>query len=326
MRKWIGLVLAFIVVAAPLAAEAQQAAKNWRIGLLGPSSATASAHLVAAFLDGLHEHGYVDGRNVTIEYRWADGQADRLPALAKELVDANVDVIVSPTPPATRAAKNATSTIPIVMLNVADPVAAGLVADVTRPSGNVTGQTNDVPGLGEKLIGLVREMVPSVRSLAVLRNPTNPSAAIQFTEVADAARAAGVDLHSFEVRAPSGFETVFDAIRAARPDVLLVRADPMFFAPRKRVAELAVTNRIPTLFERREYAEAGGLVAYGPSLVDQFRHAATFVDRILKGARPSGLPIEPPARLELVVNLKTAATLGLALPPSLVKRADHLIE
>ena len=316
-----------IFFAVPLAADAQQpTGKTWRVGFLGPSSAAASAHLVAAFREGLRDRGYVEGQNVAIEFRWADGHADRLPALAKELVTTNIDVLVSPTPPAARAAKNATSTVPIVMLNVGDPVGSGLVADLARPGGNVTGQTNDVPGLGEKLVALVREIAPAIRSVAVLRNPSNPVAAVQLREIEAASRAAGLEVRSFEARDPKEFETVFRAIGEAGVGILVVRADPMFFAPRKRLAELALANRIPTLFERREYAEAGVLVGYGPSLVEQFRHAATFVDKILKGAKPADLPIEPPARSELVINLKTAKALGLTIPPSLRTRADHVIE
>ena len=314
------------ILAAPLAAKAEQAVKTWRIGFLGPSSAAASAHLIAAFREGLRDRGYIEGQNLAIELRWADGHVDRLPTLAKELVATNIDVLVSPTPPAARAAKDATSTIPIVMFNVADPVGSGLVAGLMRPGGNVTGQTNDVPGLGEKLIALVRELVPTIRSVAVLRNPTNPAAAIQLKEVDDAGRVAGLEIHSFETREPKDFQPVLEAIGAARVGAVVVRADPMFFGPRKRLAELALTNRIPTLFERREYAEAGGLVGYGPSLVEQFGHAASFVDKILKGATPADLPIEPPTRLELVINLKTAKALGLTLPPSLLGRADEVIE
>jgi putative ABC transport system substrate-binding protein len=212
------------------------------------------------------------------------------------------------------------------MFNVADPVGSGLVADLARPGGNVTGQTNDVPGLGEKLVALMREIAPGLRSVAVLRNPSNPAAAAQLREIEAASRAAALEVRSFEARDPKEFETLVRAIADAGVSIVVVRADPMFFAPRKRLAELALANRIPTLFERREYVEAGGLVGYGPSLVEQFRYAATFVDKILKGAKPSDLPIEPPARLELVINLKTAKGLGLTIPPSLLTRADHVIE
>lgn len=328
MRSTVSLITTVVVLlfAMPLAIEAQQTSKTWRIGFLGPSSAAATADQIAAFRQGLRDHGYVEGQNIVIEYRWADGDANRLPTLAKELVANNIDVLVSPTPPGARAAKNATSTIPIVMFNVADPVGSGLVADLGRPGGNVTGQTNDEPRLGEKLIALVREVVPTIRSVAVLRNPTSPAAAVQLKEVDDAGRAAGLTIHSFEAREPKDFEPITEGIRAAQVGAVIVRAHPMFFGPRKQLAELALAKRIPTLFERREYAEAGGLVAYGPSLVEQFRHAATFVDKILKGAKPADLPIEPPTRIELVINLKTAKALGLKVPQSVLLRANRVIE
>jgi putative ABC transport system substrate-binding protein len=319
----VGFVLS--VLATPLAAQAQ-AGKVWRVGFLGPTSAAAAAHLIAAFREGLRDHGYVEGQNVAIEYRWADGDVDRLPLLARELVATSIDILVAPTPPAVRAAKNATSTIPIVMFNVADPVGSGLVADLTRPGGNVTGQTNDEPGLGEKLIALVREVTPGIRLVALLRNPANPAAGLQLNEIDAASQGAGLGLQSFEARDPKEFDAVFGAIKAARVGALIVRAHPMFFGQRRRLADLALTNQLPTVFERREYAEAGGLVGYGPSLVDQFRHAATYVDKILKGAKPADLPVEPPARSELVINLKTAKALGLTLPQSLLQRADQVIE
>ena len=326
IRAALALALSLGLVAPPGAQAQQTAGKTWRIGFLGPTSAAAAAHLIAAFREGLRDRGYVEGQNVTIEYRWADGDVDRLPLLARNLVATGIDVMVSPTPPAARAAKSATTTIPIVMFNVADPVGSGLVADLARPGGNVTGQTNDEPGLGEKLIALVREMAPGIRSVAVLRNPANPAAAIQLKEVDEASRAAGLDIQSFEARDPKEFESVFAAIRAARVGAVIVRAHPMFFGQRKRLAELALTNQVPTLFERREYAVAGGLLGYGPSLVDQFRHAATFVAKILKGAKPAELPVERPTRSELVINLKTAKALGLTIPQSLLLRADQIIE
>jgi putative ABC transport system substrate-binding protein len=314
------------LLAAPLAAGVQTAGTIPRVGFLGPTTVGAASHLLEAFRDGLRELGYVEGRNVVIDYRWADGQFDRLPALAAELVALSVDVIVAPTPPAVRAAKNATTTIPIVMLNVADPMGTGLVADLSRPGGNVTGQTNDAPGLGEKLVGLAKEIAPGARSVAVLRNPANPAAALQLRELEPAIRAAQLDLHSFEARDPKQVESVLLTIGASRADVVIVRADPMFFGERKRLAGLAITHRLPTVFERREYSDAGGLLAFGPSLAGQFRQAATYVDRILKGAKPADLPIEQPTKFELVVNLKTAKALGLTIPPSLLLRADQVIE
>jgi putative tryptophan/tyrosine transport system substrate-binding protein len=319
-------VLAAILLVPPLSLEAQQAAKVHTIGFLGPTPAPAAAHLLTAFREGLRTLGYVEGQSIRIESRWADGDYSRLPQLAQELVAAGVDVIVAPTPPAVRAAKHATATIPIVMLNVSDPVGAGLIADLSRPGGNVTGQTNDAPGLGAKLVGLAKEIAPGARGVAVLRNPANPAAALQLGELEPEIRAAQLDLHPFEARDPAQLETVLLTIGTNRADVVIVRADPMFFSERKRLAELAIAQRLPTVFERREYSDAGGLSAYGPSLSGQFRRAATYVDKILKGAKPADLAVEQPAKFELVINMKTAKALDLTIPPSLLLRADHVIE
>lgn len=312
------------LLTAPAPAEAQQPAKVPLVGFLGPGAAVP--HLVEAFRQGLRDLGYVEGQNIAVEYRWAEGKFDRLPGLAAELAALDVDVLVAPTPPAVRAAKNATARIPIVMLNVGDPVGSGLVASLERPGGNVTGQTNDSPELGGKLIDFARDVVPGLKTLAVLRNPANPAALLQLKEVQVPGQAAGLRLVPVEARMPGEFEAAFDAMRREGAGAVIVRADPMFFGQRQRLAELSIASRLPTIVERREYAEAGGLLAYGPSLREQFRRAATFVDKILKGAKPADLPVEQPMKLELVVNLRTAKALGLTIPQSVLMRADKVIE
>jgi putative ABC transport system substrate-binding protein len=326
MKRLAVAVVTLALLTAPALAEAQQPAKVVRVGFLGPSTAAASSHLVEAFRQGLRDLGYVEGQNIAIEYRWAEGTFDRLAGLAGELAALEVDVLVAPTPPAVRAAKSATTRIPIVMLNVGDPVGLGLVASLERPGGNVTGQTNDSPELGGKLIEFARNMVPGLKVLAVLRNPANPAAPLQLKEVQLPGQTAGLRLVPVETRMPSEFEAAFDAMRREGAEAVIVRADPMFFAPRQRLAELCVASRLPAIFERREYAEAGGLLAYGPSLRGQFDRAATFVDKILKGAKPADLPVEQPTKFELVINMMTAKALGLTIPPSILARADELIQ
>lgn len=324
LRSGLSVVLALALLSVPHTAEAQQPAKIWRVGFLGPTAAVP--HLVEAFRQGLRDLGYVEGQNVAIEYRWAEGKFDRLAGLAGELAALHIDVLVAPTPPAVRAAMNATARIPIVMVNVADPVGLGLIASLERPGGNVTGQTNDSPELGGKLIDFARDAAPGLKALAVLRNPANPAAALQLKEVQLPGQAAGLRLVPVETRTPGEFEAAFDAMRREGVGAVIVRADPMFFGQRQRLAELSLASRLPAIFERREYAEAGGLLAYGPSLLEQFHRAAIYVDKILKGAKPADLPVEPPAKLELVVNLRTAKALGLTMPQSLLIRADKVIQ
>lgn len=322
--KTVGLILtlAFSILAAPLPSAAQPPAKIHRMGWLalgfpGPNP------FYNALLQGLRELGYVDGQNLTVEQRWAEEKLDRLPTLAAELVRLNVDVIVTPTYPVIRAAKQATGTIPIVMVIVHDPVVAGLVASFPRPGGNVTGLSCFGSELSGKLLELLKEAVPRVSRVAVLSNPANPSA---FREMETAARKLGIQLRRVEVRDPKDLVSAFSIMTKERVDGVIVEHDAMLFGQRKRITELAVNSRLPTVFEYREHVEAGGLISYGPSYTDLFRRAATYVDKILKGAKPADLPVERAARFELVINMKTAKALGLTIPKSVLVRADHVIQ
>ncbi len=322
--------LALGLLAAPLAADAQPATKVHRIGILLPGSpappSTPSAAL-EAFLQGLRDLGYVEGRNIAIEYRYAQGKLDPLQDLAAELVRLNVDVIVTSTTPAIQAAKKATSTIPIVMAAVGDPVVTGLVAGLARPGGNITGLSLLAPELAGKRLELLKETLPRLSRVAVLWNSASPAMVHTFREARVAAEALGVRLQSLEVQGdPTDFERAFSAIAKERPDGLFVTLDPFTSLHRGRIAELAAQHRLPAIYELREFVDAGGLMAYGPSSRDLWRRAATYVDKILKGAKPGDLPVEQPTRFELVINLKTARALGLTIPQSVLLRADHLIE
>ena len=312
----------------PLAADAQQAGKLYRIGFLSGQTATdpEMSRLLGVFLQGLRDLGYVEGRNIAIEYRWAEGRVERFPDLAVELVRLKVDVIVATTSPAAHAAKDATRTIPIVTVLAGDPVGSGLVASLARPGGNVTGLTSMSVELGPKLLQLLREAVPKVSRVAVLSNPGNQFAALQLREVEVAARVLGVQLQLLEARGPEQFDSAFAAMAKERAGALLVLTDPLFFFHRTRIADLAAKSRLPAIYALRAHVEAGGLMAYAPSLDDLLRRAATYVAKILKGANPADLPVEQPTKFELVVNMKTARALGLTIPPSVLLRADHVIE
>jgi len=312
----------------PLAAETQPTPKLARIGWLSIAARTPEvSHLIEAFSQGLRDHGYVEGQNLAIEYRFAEGKPERLPGLAAELVSLKVDIIVTPNPAGAQAAAQATKTIPIVMLYVADPVGSGLVASLAKPGGNITGLAasagREITG---KLLELVGELVPKGTLVAVLRNPTNPDAAEMSSEVERAARVLGMHLRMLDVRVPNELDSAFGAMIKARAGALLLVADTMFFLHRGRVASLAVKSRLPTISASSEMAEAGLLMSYGPSLTHEFRRAADYVDKILKGAKPSDIPIEQPAKFELIINLKTAKTLGLTIPQTLLLRADQVIE
>jgi len=326
-RRTFLFVFSLGALSAPLAAEAQPTGKVYRIGYLAPGSATVSQLPVEAFREGLRELGLVEGQNIVIDYRFAEGRFDRLPELAAELVRLRVDVIMAgPTPPA-MAAKKATGTIPIVMAGVGDPVELGLIASLARPGGNVTGLSfsvgMDIFGKG---LELLREAVPKFRRVAILSNPANPSQALAITNVKAAAGSLGVQLQLLEAREPNQFDGAFAAMAKERVDALLVVADGMFMLHRTRLADLAAKSRVPSMHGVRENVEAGGLMSYGPSTVAAWRRAAFFVDRILKGAKPADLPVEQPTKFELVVNLKTAKALGLLIPPVLLARADEVIE
>ena len=303
----------------------QQPAKIVRIGFLGVESASGYTSRVDALRAGLRELGYVEGKNMVIEFRWADGKNDRLPELAAELVRLKVDVLVTHAVPGTRAAKEATTTIPIVTAVVADPVALGLVASLARPGGNITGSTFFYAELTAKRLELLREVFPRTRYVAVLLNPLNPAQALNFQAMEITARPLKVGLQKFEVRRPNEFESAFSAMAKKRVDAVAIVEDPMFLANAKGLADLAAKQRLPSI-GFNEFAESGGLIGYGANLFELFRRAAYFVDRILKGAKPADLPVEQPTKFELVVNLKTAKALGIKIPQSILVRADRVIE
>jgi putative ABC transport system substrate-binding protein len=312
------------LLAAPLVALAQRAAAIPRIGFLSPSGPSPISE---GFRRGLRELGYVEGRSVLVEYRWAGGRFDRLPRLAAELVRERVDVIVAQVTQASLAAKDATRTIPIVMLGVADPVGAGLVGSFSRPGGNITGTSGAATEVVGKSLQFLAEAVPRVSRVAFLWNPANHVLQSQMVREAEAAaRALRVERRLVAARGPDELVPAFAAMTKQRAEVLLVLPDPVFTIHRGRIAELAAKARLPAAYGIREAAEAGGLMSYGPDYAALAARTASYVDRILKGAAPAELPVEQPTRFELVINMKTARALGLTIPPSLLLRADHLLE
>ena len=316
------------LLAAPLAAKAQPAARVARIGLLG-NDPVGNPHLLEAFRQGLRDLGYVEGRNVLIEYRFAEGKFERLPALAAELVALKVDVILATTVLTAVAAKQAIKTIPIVFFAAADPIRSGLVTSLARPGGNVTGLSVLSPELIGKRLELLKQAVPGISRVAILWEPDGggertDKGMLKRAEVAG--QALGVRLQYVEARSSADFDRAFSDMTRAHAGALTVLPSPMFFNERRRLVDLAATNRLPAVYPARESVEAGGLMAYGPSVPDLFRRAATYVDKILKGAKPGDLPVEQPTKFELVINLKTAKALGLTIPPSLLQRADQVIE
>ena len=315
------------LLAAPLAAEAQPAGKEPRIGFLSVTSPSDRPPLLDAFRQGLRELGWVEGQNIVIDYRYAEDRDDRLPGLAAELVRLKVDLIVSWGTQGVTAAKNATETIPIVMIAVRDPVGTGLIASLVRPGGNVTG-VSGYAGLEivAKQLVLLKETVPKIRRVAILSNPANAYHQLAIRELTVAARSLGVQLQLLEARGPNEFDGAFAAMAKERVGALLVLSDAVLNSHRTRLADLAARSRLPAAYGVRESVEAGGLMSYGPSFLDLFRRAATYVDKILKGAKPADLPVEQPTKFELVINLKTAKALGLTIPPSLLQRADQVIE
>jgi len=324
-RRAFLVVLGSGVLAAPLAARAQQSARVTRIGWLSAGSATTFASRLAAFRRGLRDLGHADD-SILIDERWADGREERLPALAAELVRLRPAVIVSVGTPATLAAKQATDAIPIVMIAVGDPVGSGLVASLARPGGNITGVSNLAAELSGKLLDLLRDAVPGLTRVGILQIPANPVHAVYWAEIQVAAERLGIRVVAFDVRRPEDFETAFAAMVRQQLAAALVLPDPLNLIHRVRIAELALGHRLPTMFAIRDYAEAGGLMSYGPSSADLYRRAPTYVDKILRGARPADLPVEQPTKFDLVVNLKTARTLGLTIPPLLLARANEVIE
>ena len=324
----LAVALAVGLALTPLAADTEQPGKVFRIGILSnvPPTDPEGARVWGAFIQGLRDLGYVEGQNITIEHRSSEGKFERLPDLAAELVRLKVDVIVTPALQNALAAKQATRTIPIVMASSGDPVGAGLVASLARPGGNVTG----LSVLGFEIVGkqieLLKEIVPGVSRVAVLGNPVHQSYPPWLDEVKVAARSLGVQLQLLEARGPDDFESAFAAMARERAGALLHFSDGMGLLHRARIVELAAKHRLPVMYGLREFVDAGGLMVYGPSMRDSFRRAATYVDKILKGAKPGDLPIEQPSKFDLVINLKTAKALGLTIPPSVLIRADQIIQ
>ncbi len=315
------------MLALPLAARAQQPKKIPRIGFLSSVSAEQFSHTYAAFLQGLRDLGYVEGQNIVIESRWAEGKADRLRELAAELVRLNPDLIVSTGGTITAfAVKNATASIPVVFTAGGGLVEVGLIASLARPGGNLTGLSLLTFELNAKRLELLKEAFPRVRRVAVLVNPVSPLYAIQLKETQAAAKAFALQLQILEARGPDEFEPAFSAMIGQSAGALLVSSDVMFNAHRKRIADLASKNRVPAIYEFKESAEAGGLMSYGTSITDVYRRLAVYVDKILKGAKPGDLPIEQPTTFELVVNMKTAKAIGITIPQSILLRADKVIE
>ncbi len=311
----------------PLAAgAAQQPARVPRLCFLGAAPAATRAHLWTAFLEGLRELGYIPGQNITIDYLSADLKFERFPALATECLRLRADIIVTHTTPGALAAKTATTTIPIGMANSGDPVGVGLVASLARPGGNITGQTNLAAGLSAKRFELLKETVPGISRAAVLSNPTDPVVVPQLKELEIAARTLSVELRVLEVRTLADIERAFPAAARWRADAVLTVVESLMFTHRTRVTALAAQYRLPAMYPFTEFVEAGGLMAYSVSQVGLFRRAAVFVDKILKGAKTADLPVEQPTRFELVINTKTAKGLGLTIPPSVLVRADQVIE
>ena len=306
--------------------EAQQRGKVPRIGFLGNSTAALEENLVGPFRDGLRDLGYVEGQNILIEYRWAEGKYERFPALIAELIASKVDVIVTAGTPATQAYQKARTSIPLVMVAVGDPVGTGIVASLNRPGGNITGLTSISPELEGKRIELLREVIPKLSHIAVLWNPKNAFHAIENKEVETAAAALRMKVLYLGVEVQEQIGKAFAQILKERPGALLVLADRVFLHNRALIMDFAAKHRLPGVYAYLELVEAGGLMSYGPSYADMHRRAATYVDKILKGAKPADLPVERPMKFELVINLKAAKQIGLTVPPNVLARADKVIK
>jgi putative ABC transport system substrate-binding protein len=307
----------------PLAARAQQP-KVWRIGFLAPVPPTPA--MLSAFRDGLRERGYVEGQNLFIDIRWPKGPFEQSPSVTDQFVRDNFDVIVAWATPAVIAAQRATSIIPIVMVGVGDPVGSGFVVNLARPGGNITGFSNISHDLNGKIVELFVEIVSGTHYIGVVRNANNRSLTMQLRATEDAIRAIGLQFDTVDASTPEEFERAFASLSKKDVNGLVLLPDPSLIEHRSRIAELAQISRLPTVFQRRENVDAGGLLSYGPSLNEQLRHAAFYIDRIVKGAKPADLPVEQPTKFELVINLKTARALGLTVPPTLLVRADEVIE
>jgi putative ABC transport system substrate-binding protein len=317
--------LGAMIFLAPVVA-AQSPVKTARIGILASGTASTQAARYEAFRQGLNELGYVEGRNIVIEYRYAEGKSERLPALAAELVRLKVDLILTAGDQGVRAAKQASQTIPIVVALVNDLVGPGYVASLARPGGNITGLTTLTSELSAKRLELLKTAFPKVSRVAILWNPSNAGNVTAFKETEAAARALRIQLVPLDVRRADDFESAFPAALRARADALIAMGDALLVTHRARIADFAAKNRLPAMYGNEDYMDAGGLMFYGPNVADMYRRAATYVDKILKGAKPGDLPVEQPTKLELVVNVKTAKALGLTFLPSFLLRADRVIE
>jgi len=315
------------LLAAPLMAEAQPAGRVYRIVYLGNSSVVLEADLVEAFRQGLRNLNYVEGRNIVIEYLWAEGRNDLFPALVAEAVRLKANVILTSGTPATLAAKEGTRTIPIVIAAMGDPISAGVVPSLARPGGNITGLASMTPEIDGKRLELLKELVPGLSRIAVLWNPTNPNNAARVNHIQAAAKTLRLTLEPLVGAADSqDLDKSFATIAAARAEALVIESDRALLAHRAQIVDFATRRRLPALYPYREFVQAGGLVSYAPSYPAMFRRAATYVDKILKGAKPAELPVEQPTEFELVINMKTAKALGLTIPQSLLLRADQVIE
>jgi len=325
-RREVLLAIATTLLAMPLPGETQNARKIYRVGYLGNSSASLEPDLVEAFRQGMRDLGYIEGKNLVIEFRWAEGRYDRFASLVTDLIHLPVDVIVTAGTPGTLAAKNATKTIPLVIAVSGDAVGSGLIESLARPGGNVTGLTTMVPELEGKRLELLLEILPKLARITVLKNDANPLMAILFRQTAAAAKSSGVALEAVDIRAVDDFEKAFASIAKARPDAIIVLADRFLLAERERILTFAAKERFAAMYPYREFVERGGLISYSPNYAESFRSAARYVDKILKGAKPADLPVEQPTKFELVVNMKTAKTLGFKIPNSILLRADGVIK
>jgi|SRR5215475_669977 len=319
-------VLGGSILVRPLVAGAQQTGKVYRIGVLETMSATLNTVNLDAFRQGLRELGYVEGRDFVIEYSSADGRPERFPGLATELVRLKVDLIMTQGTPAVLAAEKATGSIPIVMATSADPTGRGIVSSLARPGGNVTGLSTIAVELDGKRLELLKEAIPPIVRIGLLTNFSSPASASRWRQMEGAARALGLEPQLLDVRAPEDLARAFDTAIKQRADAIVVLNNTLTQTNSRRIVDLSAKHRLPSIFVSREFVDAGGLMAYGPNFTDLYRRAATYVDKILKGAKPADLPIEQPTQFELVVNLKTAKALGLTIPQSLLLRADQIIE
>jgi len=310
----------------PLPARAQQSRKLPRIGVLLAGTPASFSPRAKALRDGLHDLGYVEGATIAIEWKWGQDRAERLPELAAELVGLNVDAIVTAGTPAAKALKNATRTIPIIMALIGDPVAAGLVETLARPGGNATGFSIVAPELSGKRLQLLKEIVPGISAVAVISNAANPQSQIELREMQVAAQTLDLRLQPIQISAESSLENAFEKLSKESIQTLIVLTDAILYSQRSRIVALAAEKRLPAMYFFREFVQEGGLMSYAPSDSDLFRRAATYVDKVLKGTKPADLPVEQPIKFELIINLKTANALGLAVPPTLLARADAVIE